>query len=208
MPPVPIKSGSSGRYTVVAIALHWVMAVGILALAAIGLAMVHLKIPLHRKFELYQLHKSIGVTILLAALLRIGWRLMHKPPELPAHMPPLERAAAVGGHLILYFFLFALPLTGWALVSASVLRIPTVLYGVIPWPHLPILPTLTHKAPVEAFLKHIHAYGAWTLIAIVTGHAGAALRHHFIKQDEVLLRILPRFGRSAPVAASLEDPVS
>jgi cytochrome b561 len=192
----------------VAIALHWVMAVGILALAAIGLAMVHLKIPLHRKFELYQLHKSIGVTILLAALLRIGWRLMHKPPELPAHMPPLERAAAVGGHLILYFFLFALPLTGWALVSASVLRIPTVLYGVIPWPHLPILPTLTHKAPVEAFLKHIHAYGAWTLIAIVTGHAGAALRHHFIKQDEVLLRILPRFGRSAPVAASLEDPVS
>jgi cytochrome b561 len=192
----------------VAIILHWVMALGILALAAIGLVMVHLNIPLRRKFELYQLHKSIGVTILLAALLRMGWRLMHKPPELPAHMPSLEQAAAVGGHLILYFFLFALPLTGWALVSASVLGIPTVLYGVIPWPHLPILTTLTDKAPVEAFLKHIHAYGAWTLIAIVAGHAGAALRHHFIKHDEVLLRILPRFGRSAPAAASLEDPVS
>ena len=108
------------------------MALGILALAAIGLVMVHLNIPLQRKFELYQLHKSIGVTILLAALLRMGWRLMHKPPELPAHMPSLERAAAVSGHLILYFFLFALPLTGWALVSASVLGIPTVLYGVIP----------------------------------------------------------------------------
>ena len=125
--------------------------------------------------------------------------------------PPGGTSSIAGAHAPAragYFFLFALPLTGWALVSASVLRIPTVLYGVIPWPHLPILPTLTHKAPVEAFLKHIHAYGAWTLIAIVTGHAGAALRHHFIKQDEVLLRILPRFGRSAPVAASLEDPVS
>jgi cytochrome b561 len=208
VPPVPTNSGSSGRYTAVAIILHWVMALGVLALAAIGLVMVHLNIPLQRKFELYQLHKSIGVTILLAALLRMGWRLKHKPPELPAHMPSLERAAAVGGHLILYFFLFALPLTGWALVSASVLRIPTILYGVMPWPHLPILPTLTHKAPVEAFLKRIHAYGAWTLIAIVAGHAGAALRHHFIKHDEVLLRILPRFGRSAPAATSLEDPVS
>jgi hypothetical protein len=110
---------------------------------------------------------------------------------------------AVGGHLILYFFLVALPLTGLALVSASVLGIPTVLYGVIPWPHLPILTTLTDKAAVQAFLKHIHAYGAWTLIAILAGHAGAALRHHFIKHDEVLLRILPRFRRSAPAAVSL-----
>jgi cytochrome b561 len=75
VPPVPTNSGSSGRYTVVAIILHWMMALGILALAAIGVVMVHLNIPLQRKFELYQLHKSIGVTILLAALLRMGWRL-------------------------------------------------------------------------------------------------------------------------------------
>jgi cytochrome b561 len=93
VPPVPTNSGSGGRYTVVAIILHWVMALGILALAAIGLVMVHSNIPLQRKFELYQLHKSVRVKILLAALLRMGWRLMHKPPELPAHMPSLERAA-------------------------------------------------------------------------------------------------------------------
>jgi len=125
MPPVPSNSGSSGRYTAGAIILHWVMALGIPGLAAISLVRVHVHLPLQRKFALYQLHKSIGVTILLAALLRLTWRLIHKPPELPAHMPALERAAAVGGHLVLYFFLFALPLTGWALVSASVLSIPT-----------------------------------------------------------------------------------
>jgi cytochrome b561 len=208
MPPVPTRPGSSGRYTAVAIILHWVMALGITTLAAIGLAMVHLHLPLQRKFELYQLHKSIGVTILLAALLRLGWRLLHTPPVLPTHMSPFEKTAAEGGHWVLYFCLFALPLTGWALVSASVLSIPTVLYGTIPWPHLPILSTLSNKAPVEAFLKHLHAYGAWTLIAIVAGHAGAALRHHFIQRDDVLLRMLPRFGRSASPAAALKETAS
>jgi cytochrome b561 len=208
MPTLSTKRESSGRYTGVAIILHWVMALGVLALAGLGLVMVHSNLPLQRKFELYQLHKSIGVTILLTAFLRLGWRLMHKPPELPADMPSLERAAAVGGHLVLSFYLFALPLTGWALVSASVFNIPTFLYGVIPWPHLPILSTLSNKPPVEAFLKHVHAYGAWTLIAIVAGHAGAALRHHFTKHDDVLLRMLPRLNRSVPAAASLEDPAS
>jgi cytochrome b561 len=192
---VSVDTESSGRYTAVAVVLHWAMALGILTLAAIGFVMVHLSLPLQRKFELYQLHKSIGVTILLAAFLRLGWRLMNKPPELPAHMPSLARAAAVGGHRILYFLLFALPLTGWALVSVSVLSIPTVLYGVIPWPHLPVLPTLTDKPPVEAFLKHVHACAAWALIASVAGHAGAALSHHLIKHDDVLLRMLPRFAR-------------
>jgi cytochrome b561 len=208
MPADSTNSGSSSRYTVVAIILHWAMALGILGLVGIGLVMVHSNLPLPRKFELYQLHKSIGVTILLAAFLRLGWRLMHKPPELPAHMPSLERAAAVGGHLVLYFYLFVLPLTGWALVSASVFNIPTFLYGVIPWPHLPILSTLSNKPPVEAFLKHVHAYGAWTLIAIFAGHAGAALRHHFINHDDVLLRMLPRLNRSVRAAASFENPAS
>jgi cytochrome b561 len=185
------------RYTVVAIILHWVMALGILALAAMGLLMVHAHLPLSRKFYLYQLHKSIGITILLAAFLRLLWRLWHKPPELPLHMPRLEQLAAHGGHLVLYVFLFALPISGWALVSASVLSIPTHLYGVIPWPHLPVLSTLHNKAPVEAVLKLVHRYGAWTVLVVVAGHAAAALRHHFVKRDDVLSRMLPRLRRSA-----------
>lgn len=179
------------RYTLVAIILHWVMALGILALAGIGLAMTHLKLDLLTLFQLYQLHKSIGITILLAAILRLVWRLANRPPALPSSMTRLARKAAEGSHFLLYFFLIALPLTGWALVSASVLDIPTVLYGVVPWPHLPILSTLDDKKPVEDALKLVHAYGAWALIALVAAHAGAALHHHFIAKNDVLRRMLP-----------------
>lgn len=195
------------RYTSVAIILHWLMALGIIALAVMGLAMTHLTLSPMRLFQLYQLHKSIGVTIFLTAFLRLAWRLMNHPPALPMAMPAIERMAAAGGHLLLYVFLFALPLTGWALVSASVFDIPTVLYGIVPWPHLPFLSTLADKAPVAALLKIVHAYGAWGLIALVAVHAGAALRHHFILGDDVLLRMLPG-RRKPPVNPTRPDEVS
>ena len=188
---------STPRYTLVAMFLHWIMAIGIATLGAMGLAMTHLKLDPMRLFQLYQLHKSIGITVLLAAVMRLAWRMTHTPPALPDTMPEAEKVVAHGGHLVLYVFLFGLPLTGWALVSASVFDIPTVLYGVVPWPHLPVLSNLSDKAPVEALLKQIHAWGAYVLIAIVVGHAAAALRHHFILGDDVLLRMLPRLRRKS-----------
>ncbi len=183
---VPVR-----RYTLVAMALHWVMAFGIVALAAIGLYMTHVKLAPQSLFYWYQMHKSIGITILLAAFLRVGWKLRHRPPALAEAMPPWQRAAATWSHRLLYVALFALPLTGWAVVSASPFDIPTVLYGVIPWPDLPVLPGLAHKQQIEAVLEDIHAYGAWGLIGLVGLHAGAALHHHFIKRDTVLRRMLP-----------------
>jgi cytochrome b561 len=184
------RSGS--RYTAVAIFLHWIMALGIIALAVIGLTMTHVKLKPHDLFKLYQLHKSIGITILLAAFLRLAWRLAHRPPSLPSGMPPLERKAAETSHLLLYGSLFVLPLTGWAVVSAAPLNIPTVLYGLVPWPHLPILSTLHNKAPVDRVLARAHDYLAFALIALVTLHAIAALRHHLWLRDDVLTRMLPR----------------
>jgi cytochrome b561 len=185
----------STRYDAVAIGLHWLIALGILALIAIGLTMTHMDLGPMAKFRLYQLHKSIGITVLFAMVLRVLWRLIHRPPPLPDAMPPLERTAAEGAHAALYAFLFFLPLTGWALVSASPFNIPTVLYGVIPWPHLPVLSTLEDKAPVEHVLKLVHGYAAWLLIALVLVHAGAALRHHFILRDGILRRMLPAISR-------------
>ena len=185
----------STRYDAVAIGLHWLIALGILALIAIGLTMTHMDLGPMAKFRLYQLHKSIGITMLFAMVLRVLWRLIRRPPPLPDAMPPLERTAAEGAHAALYAFLFFLPLTGWALVSASPFNIPTVLYGVIPWPHLPVLSTLEDKAPVEHVLKLVHGYAAWLLIALVLVHAGAALRHHFILRDGILRRMLPAISR-------------
>jgi cytochrome b561 len=179
------------RYDAVAIGLHWLIAVGILALIVIGLSMYHLDLDLMTKFRLYQLHKSIGITVLLAAVLRLGWRMTHKPPPLPLTMPESERKAAEVAHIALYALLFFLPLTGWALVSASPLNLPTVLYSVLPWPHLPFFAELQNKAPVEHVLKLIHGKGAWLLIALLAIHIGAAVRHHLVRGDGILYRMLP-----------------
>jgi cytochrome b561 len=198
--PAQSDTRSGARYTSVSIFLHWIMAVGILALLILGLTMTHVTLPLMRKFQLYQLHKSIGITILLAAFVRLAWRLTHRPPPLPPHMTRRERSAAQGGHVLLYILLLGLPFTGWALVSASVLNVPTLLYGHMHWPHLPFLASLPHKAPIEALLKRVHRYAAWFLIAIVIGHAVAALRHHFVQRDDVLRRMLPFAGGTSPTS--------
>ncbi|RZK81532.1 MAG: cytochrome b, partial [Methylobacterium sp.] len=148
------------RYTRVAIAFHWAIAALVLALLGIGLAMTHADLAPMRRFQLYQWHKSVGITVLVLSLLRLGWRAFHRPPPLPAAMPALERAAAHLAHGVLYALIIAMPLVGWALVSASPFNIPTVLYGVVPWPHLPIVTDLPNKAAVEAGSKLVHASGA------------------------------------------------
>ena len=93
------------------------------------------------------------------------------------------------------WWLLAMPLVGWAMVSASPYNIPTVLYGVIPWPHLPVLPELPNKAAVEGVLKLVHSYGAWLLMALLLLHVGAALRHHLALRDDTLWRMLPLVPR-------------
>ena len=186
------------RYTILAIAFHWLIALGVLLLICIGLAMTKLTVTPMRQFQLYQLHKSIGVTVLLLSLLRLAWRFAHRPPPLPSMMPLLERRAASTTHCVLYGLMIGMPLTGWAMVSASRYNIPTVLYGLVPWPHLPILATLHGKAPVEASLMQVHGYGAWLLIGLLVLHAGAALRHHVSLRDDTLWRMLPLLSRPTP----------
>ena len=156
-----------------------------------GLAMTHLNIPILLKFQLYQLHKSVGITVLLAVPLRIIWRLMHRPPALPTEMSLLERRAAEGTHIVLYAIMLALPFTGWALVSVSPYNIPTVLYGLIPWPDLPVFATLTDKQTADNVMTFIHSRLAYVLIAAVALHISAALRHHFLLRDGILRRMLP-----------------
>lgn len=183
------------RYTTVAITLHWLIAGLVVTIATLGLVMVNVKLAPIWQFRLYQWHKSIGITILLLAVVRLAWRLGHPAPPLPAEMPRIERQAASTAHWALYGLMLGLPLVGWALVSASPYNIPTVLYGVIPWPHLPVLPSLPNKAAVEGVLKLVHAYGAFILIGLVVLHAAAALRHHLVLRDDILSRMIPRLSQ-------------
>ncbi|PNG27432.1 cytochrome b [Methylocella silvestris] len=178
-------------YDGVAIALHWLIALGVVALGVIGFSMTRLTLSTLQQFELYQLHKSIGVTVLLAVLLRILWRLSHRPPPLPDAMPEAERRAAKAAHIGLYGAMLLAPLTGWAVVSASPYNIPTVLFGVLPWPHLPFFAEIENKAPVEAAFKLAHHLCVYALLALVAVHAAAALRHALVLRDGVLARMLP-----------------
>ena len=112
----------SERYTAVAMVLHWLIAIGILALIGVGLAMTHLTLAPMLQFQLYQLHKSIGITVLLGVLLRILWRVFHPPPALP-DMPRLEKAAAEGAHTLLYVLMIVLPPVGrWSRFRPSTCR--------------------------------------------------------------------------------------
>src|SRR4051794_28665650 len=104
-------------------------------------------------------------------------------------MPAHERQAASAAHGLLYLLLVGLPLTGWAVVSFSPFTPPTVLYGLVPWPPLPLASLVPNPAAAEGVLKLVHAYGAWFLTALLALHVAAALRHHLILRDDVLRRM-------------------
>lgn len=183
------------RYDAVAVTLHWLTVIAILCLLAMGWTMMSAKPGSPLQFVLFQWHKSVGITVLALTVLRLGWRLAHRPPPLPDTMPALEKLAAHLGHLGLYALLLGMPLTGWALVSTSPFNIPTVLYGVIPFPHLTFPAELGTKASLNATFTSAHVAGVWVMVALVVVHAAAALRHHFVLRDTVLTRMLPRFGQ-------------
>ena len=184
------------RYTHVAQALHWLLALGLTAQVVLGLVMAHAGLARMTQFKFYQLHKSIGITILIIALLRLLWRLTHRPPALQVDIHPLEKGAAHGTHVLLYVLMIGLPLVGWVMVSVSPFNLPTVLFGVVPWPHIPGLASIANKPYWEGVAKWVHAYGAYLLIALVLLHAAAALRHHFLLRDDILARMVP--GLRAP----------
>jgi cytochrome b561 len=185
-----MPSTETVSYTRTAILLHWLIALAIFVMLALGWGFDFFQGT--TKFFLIQLHKSIGITILLLSLARLGWRMTHKAPPLPSDMPRWEQKAAHVGHCLLYIAMIGLPLSGWALVSASPRNVPTILFGLVPWPHLPVLATLENKKAAAEFLGNVHGLSATLLALLIVGHAFAALRHHFIVRDDVLLRMLPR----------------
>lgn len=191
-----IAARPTPRYNAVAQALHWLLALALTVMIVLGLVMTHAGLARVTQFKLYQMHKSIGITVLIVALLRLLWRVTHRPPALPAHTAGWEKGAAHATHVVLYMLMIGMPLVGWAMVSVSPFNLPTVLFGLVPWPHVPGLASIPNKPYWESVAKVLHAYGAYLLIALVGLHALAALRHHFILRDEVLARMVP--GLRAP----------
>lgn len=187
------------RYGRVAIALHWLIAILVIANIALGLYFPDLPNSDASKFALTQLHKSIGLTVLVLSLLRLGWRLVHPVPPLPATLHPALKWLAHATHYILYFLIIAIPLSGWALVSDSPLGLPTMYFGWFEWPHIPFIADMTRaqKHASIGIFDSTHIVLAWSAIVLVPLHVAAALFHQFVRRDDVLLRMLP-FTRTAP----------
>jgi cytochrome b561/polyisoprenoid-binding protein YceI len=182
----------SSRYTGVAVILHWLIAAAILFQIILGWRMGdEPKGP--ATYAIFQLHKSIGITILLLSLARLAWRLFHRPPPHPAGQPRWETIASQVVHVAFYVIMIGLPITGWIMVSASTLDIPTLLYGTIPWPHIPGLPELA-AGPKHAW-HEAGELGHGLLVKLTYGllalHLGAVAKHQILDRDEVLGHMAP-----------------
>ena len=192
-------------YTGVAKFLHWLIALLVISLAGLGLTMTRGGFGLEAKLKLYQVHKSLGLTVLALMVVRILWRLRHAPPALPDTITPFERLAARWTHVLLYALLLVIPVSGWLLVSGSVIAVPTRYFWLFAVPHFEPLASLSLEARRgwAPLLKEVHFVMALILLALVGLHAAAALRHHFALKDDVLTRMLPARRRRHDVVAAL-----
>lgn len=111
-------------------------------------------------------------------------------------MPAWQQKIATTVHTILYLLLFILPITGWIMASASPLNIDTILFNVVTIPHLPPFPDLPDKAEIAASFHEYHELASHLLILLLLAHIGAALKHHFIDKDTILVRMLPEWASS------------
>jgi len=184
-----LRNTRSG-YGLIAILFHWMMALLIIGLFVFGKYMTGLDPMAPDTFALYQLHKSLGFLVLALVLARLAWRLANPSPALPETMPGFERLAAHLGHAGLYALMLAIPLSGWLMVSASPWGIPTVVFDMLPVPHLPVPEALGSKAEAENTLKGLHELLANGLLFLVVLHVAAALKHHFLNRDDVLRRMV------------------
>lgn len=183
------------RYHAVAMILHWL--IGLLIIGNLGLGLLLDDIPNDLKFQFYQLHKSIGITVLALTLLRIVWRFVSPAPALPLSLKPLEIWSVRIIHFLFYILMLAIPLSGWALVSASPKSIPTILFGILPLPAMPFFDGVTDqnaRKVISDTISEQHEWLAYTMIALLVLHIGAALRHHWMLNDETLLRMTPKWG--------------
>ncbi|WP_157014241.1 cytochrome b [Mesorhizobium xinjiangense] len=176
-------------YGLVAIVLHWTLAVLVIGQIGLGLAMLRVA-DKRLSFDLIQWHKSIGLLILALFVLRLAWRLANPQPAPEASLKRWEKTASAAVHRLLYALLLALPLSGWALVSASVLGIPTLVFGLFLLPHLPV----EVSEAGEAFWRSTHHLLAFAAILLIAGHILAALRHRILLRDHVLQRMLRPVG--------------
>jgi cytochrome b561 len=168
--------------------LHWLMAVMVLAMLFLGIGMAASVSGRYR--FLIEIHRPLGLAVLVLVAIRWVNRLLNPPPPLPDTIPPLQRFAAKASHVLLYALMFIMPLLGWAMLSAA--AYPIVILGSL---HLP--PILPQDPVLYAWLRQLHTEFAILLFAVFLAHLGAALMHGLIRRDGVFESMAP-WGRRRP----------
>lgn len=180
------------RYTKAAVILHWLIAALMIANVVLGLCAESL--PENWIRPTIDTHKSIGITVLGLALLRVLWRFSHRPPEIPRAYRPWERRASHLVHALLYLLMFALPLSGWLHDSAwkDAASHPMQLFGTVPWPRVGWVTGIADPA----FKERLHTlFGEWhtgfgyTLYVIFALHLAGALKHQFVDRHAEFQRM-------------------
>jgi cytochrome b561 len=185
-------------YTHVAMLLHWAIALLIIANIALGLSAALLPTSILSDTGarvVIDTHKSIGITVLGLAILRVLWRLTHRPPPLPSVFPGWEKATAHAAHIALYVLIFALPLSGWMHDSAwsAAASHPMYFFGLLPWPRIGFLMHLDPalKEQLHTQLGTLHTACGYALYVVLALHILGALKHQWIDRHPVLGRMLP-----------------
>jgi cytochrome b561 len=168
-------------YSLTARALHWITATLVLINLPLGVVIAN-KLGGPIQDWLYNLHRSIGATVIPVILLRFLYRLTHRAPPLPADMPPIQQLAAHGNHWLLYGLLIVQPFLGW--IGTSAFPAPIVVYGLFQLP-----PLWWEDRPFSDLILTIHAVTGLAIACLVVAHIGAALYHHYVRKDDILARM-------------------
>lgn len=164
-------------------AFHWLIVLLLLGQGILGLVMGDL--PRETRIEMIGLHKSLGITILMLAVVRLIWALFNDRPGPAPGVTPLQHKLAFAGHLVLYVLLFALPISGWLLTSYA--DRPTSWFGLFELPRL-----VGENHGLHEVYEERHEQLFWLLTLVAAGHAGAAIYHHVFQRDATLARMLPK----------------
>ena len=175
---------ASPRYTGVARLLHWVTALGIVAVAILGtwIGFFDPK-PDAFKYRLYNIHESIGITLLVITLIRLAWRVGHAPPPITPALPVPLALVAHATHYGIYALLIAMPVVGF--LGTNAWGFPLSWFGLIPLPD----PIGRHETLAPLF-STLHFWMALALGALLCAHVGGALFHHLIRKDDTLKRMI------------------
>lgn len=174
----------ASKYSAPAMALHWLIAIGVIGAFSLGWIMTDIPGFTPSKLRYFAWHKWIGVTVLMLVVIRLAWRATHQPPPLPEGTGRLTAIAAHATHHLLYLLMVLVPVSGY--LYSSVAGIQVVYLGIVP------LPTLIAPHPEWRHLfRNVHVYLDWTIAGFVALHLLAVIKHQLLDRDRLLSRMLP-----------------